>query len=248
MDFSEIKGHPDSEEIISKLVSGTQPKDVSQWLKLKYPDSKKQSHLRLSIKILKDFVDSGYVDCYDQFVQDLTIVKESKNLQKTDYPTSLLNSKTYRERLLAIADQELDVKKMLQSLITVCYERAEQVFDKIQQDPSKIKGDHTFLKYMNEIFNMVEKFEKIVNNAPDQIIQHNVTLQAVENNTNAILEAIRETIAELDPETSMRFINSFYEKLRVLSPPESKIIAPEQRLQEATILHEKIVEKFEQEE
>ena len=53
-EFGLIKDHPDSKEIMSKLLSGSEPKDVAQWLKLKY-SKKNQSHLRLTQKLLKEF-------------------------------------------------------------------------------------------------------------------------------------------------------------------------------------------------
>jgi len=244
MDFSAIYEHPDKEEIIGKLVSGSAPKEVNQWLKLKYPD-KNQSHLRLTIKILKEFANSEYVDCYDQFAKDLATVQDSDagKIDKKMMSDSLQNNKTYRERLQAIADDELDIRTMLRSLIVVVHERAEQCFDKIQEDPHDFRGDPIFLKYMNELFNMVEKFDKIVNNAPDQIIQHNFTLQAVEDNTNAILEAVRDTIAQLDPDVALKFMDLFYNNLSKLRPPEEDIMSQEDRLKEAQLLHEKIVDK-----
>lgn len=240
-DFSVIIDHPDKEDIISKLLTGTTPKDVSQWLKLKYP-KKEQSHLRLTIKILKEFIKSGYTDCYEQFKKDLVVVKNTNGkIDKKQLTGSLLNNKTYRERLINIAEQEIDIKTMLKSLITVCQERAEQIFDQIQQDPLKFKGDHYFLRYMTEISNLIEKFEKIVNHAPDQIIQHNVTLQAVETNTNAILTAIRTTLEKLDTETSLLFMENFYNELGALKPPSHNEMSQEERMKEARLLQEKVI-------
>jgi len=77
-DFSLITNHPNCEEIISKLVSGTVPKEVSRWLKLKYPN-KDQKHLNLTIKLLKDFVNSQYLDTYNQFTNDLVDTKNNKS-------------------------------------------------------------------------------------------------------------------------------------------------------------------------
>ena len=37
-DYSIILNHPLNQEIISKLITGTDPKEINQWLKLKYPN------------------------------------------------------------------------------------------------------------------------------------------------------------------------------------------------------------------
>ena len=36
VDYSKLTDHPDFEDIVSKLTSGVKPKDVRDWLKLKY--------------------------------------------------------------------------------------------------------------------------------------------------------------------------------------------------------------------
>lgn len=241
-DFSIIMEHPDADEIVKKLFSGVNPKDVNQWLKLKYPE-KKQSHLRITIKLLTEFINSDFSDCYDQFKKDLTIVQNNKLARQEELPKSLLNNKSYRERLEKIADDELNIKDMLKGLINACHQRAEQIFDLIQADgPDNFKGDRVLISYFTELFNMVEKFEKIVNNAPDQIIQHNITLQAVENNTNAILEAVRKTLLKLDKETSFLFMDLFYEEINKLTPPGEDTMTQKEKLNEVKILQEKIID------
>ena len=53
-DFSSIQQHPDVEEIIDKLLNGTDPKSISDSLKLRYTEDS-ESHLLISIKLLKEF-------------------------------------------------------------------------------------------------------------------------------------------------------------------------------------------------
>jgi hypothetical protein len=237
-DFGLILDHPDNEEIVSKLLTGTSPKEVGQWLKLKYP-KKNQSHLRLTIKLLKEFSESEYTDCHKQFSKDLMLHKSGGKIDKRVYE-SLLDNRSYRERLSEVADTELDIGKMLTSLVTVCQNRAEQVFDIIQEDPHNFSGDSVLIKYMNELINMAEKFDKLVNRAPDQIIQHNVTIQTVEAITVMFQDAIRETLAQVDPERSSLFMEIFSQKMAELKPPEE--LPQEERLKEAKVLQEKVLD------
>ena len=83
-DFSKILSHPDKDEIISKLVTGIKPRDVSDWLKLKYSD-KEQGHLRISSKILQDFVENN-LDLYNVIQNDISGVKQNKKtLRQSEY-------------------------------------------------------------------------------------------------------------------------------------------------------------------
>jgi len=57
------------------------------------------------------------------------------------------------------------------------------------------------------------------------------------------LEAVRDTIAQLDPDVALKFMDLFYNNLSKLRPPEEDIMSQEDRLKEAQLLHEKIVDK-----
>lgn len=235
MDFSSILSHPDHEEIISKLVTGDTPKNINQWLRLKYPN-KEQKHLHISAKALQDYADK-HINLMDQVKNDLLAEKNNEKIDKK-LADSLVNNKTYKQRLAELVDQEIDIKKTIAELVLMIRERVEQVFDIIQQDPGKAKVDYVLIKWFELLLNAVEKFDKIHNNAPDQIIQHNITVQAVEQHTDLIKEAIRETLAQMDPESSLLFMEIFSRKLNSLKGPENNVPSMEQRMAEAKIIKE----------
>lgn len=234
MDFSKILAHPDKDEIISKLVNGVKTKDVSDWLKLKYPNSN-QAHLRLSGKMLKEFVDNN-LDLYNTLKNDIADVKAG-NKQDKKIAESLLNNKTYRERLNELADNDIDIKRVITEVVFLIRERIEQYFDKIQENPGNLKPDYGLIKWFEVLLNATEKFDKIINKAPDQVIQHNITMQAMDQHTAIFQDVIREVLAELDPEASFLFMDKMREKLSALAPPElDKPLTQEKRLAEAKIL------------
>src|SRR5260221_3714899 len=193
-DFNRILQHPDKEEIVSKLVTGVKPKPIVDWLKLKYPEQN-QTHLRLGQKVLKEFLD-GNLDLYATIQSD---VQSSKNntLDK-DISLSLKNNKTYRERINEIANKEVDIKVMLVNMETLLRDRVEQVFDKIQQNPESLKPDYVLIKYLELMMNYAEKYDKIVNQSPDQIIQHNVSVQVMDQYVVLLQNCIRATLAQID--------------------------------------------------
>lgn len=241
MDFSQIVDHPDHDEIISKIVTGVSPKDINQWLKVKY-SNKDQKHLQLSVKLIQEFIDK-HGDLEAQLKRDMLAVKTGDaSLSEYKVSQSLLNNKTYQERLIELADAEIDLKKMVAELVHTCRARMIQVFDKIQQNPASLgKADYMLLKYFEVLFLAMEKFDKIVNNAPDQIIQHNVTMQAMEQHTAIFQEAIRETLAEIDSEAALLFMEIFAQKLHSLKMPVQNNPTIENRVTEAELLKESLI-------
>lgn len=220
MDFSSILSHPNREDIISKLLTGTDPKDVSQWLKLLYPD-KEQAHLRLSIKILQDFSKSQYADFYDQHTKEITTAIQTGQLDKLDkkLADSLLNNKTLKERLTEHATKEINVRERFLSLDLLIRDRIEQVFDKIQENPAGMKGDYVLLKWVEQYLNLVEKYDKQVNNRPDQIVHHTHTVQYINQTNAAMQEVLREVLAMYDPEMAIFLMEKISEKLNGIKPP-----------------------------
>lgn len=236
MDLSKLLSHPDQEEIISKLVNGVKPKDVSDWLKIKYPN-KDQNHLRLSIKLLKEFLDK-HLDLYNTLEKDLKSAKSS--FQEKQVAASLKNNKTYQERISEIANTEVDIKKMMVETGELIRARIEQYFDKVQENPSNLKPDYGLIKWFELLLSFTEKYDKIVNNSPDQIVQHNVTFQVVDQYVAVLQDCIRETLAEMDPEAAALFMEKYTEKIMKVQPPDSMMpqqsLPQNKRLAEAKIL------------
>lgn len=250
MDFSNLLEHPDKEEIISKLLGGTDPKEVFQWLKVKYPE-KKQSHLRLTLKLLQEFTKSQYVDAYKQYKDDINNIKSgSSDKINKKISATLLNNKTYHERLNEIADKELNIRKILVGTIMMIQDRAIQIFDKIQENPEAItKAEYALIKWIEQLLSSVEKYEKLINQAPDQIIQHNFTIQYVDQQAAVFQEVIRELLAEMDPEISMKFMEKLSVKLSRLKPPTpDQPLTLDQRVKEAEIIGELTFKDFSEKE
>lgn len=243
MDFSSILSHPERDEIVSKLLTGSDPKDVSQWLKLKYAE-KSQTHLRLSIKILQDFSKSQYMNYYDQFKQDLVAEKSDNSKLDKKVADSLYNNKTYKERLNEVAEKEINIRERFLSLDLMIRDRIEQVFDKIQEDPGSFKGDYVFIKYVEQYLSLIEKYNRDINNAPDQIIQHNHTVQYVDQNLAAMQDGIREALLELDPELTALVMEKISDAMSRIKPPaELPLTTQDERLGQIKDLQEAIVIK-----
>ncbi len=236
MDFNLIVEHPDRKEIISRLVGGDLPKSVAQWLKIRYTDPEDR-HLHISSTLLQQYIEN-HVDLLGQLQAD---IKKHNSLKVNDELSTLTKSnKTYKSVVAELADNELDVKKMINEIVMVIRTRTEQVFDKIQkaEDGKEYtgKGDYQLIKYFEVLLNAVEKLDKINNNAAETKIENSYTIKYIDQNVFIFQEALRETLAEFDLDVSMRFMERFVNKLTQLKPPD--VASNQQRYNDSKALME----------
>lgn len=217
--YQKILDHPDKNNIISKLASGESAASVSEYLKLKYSE-KDQKHLRLSSKLLSGFIDK-YLNQYEHLEKIVSDQKQGKLDKKL--AASIINNKTWNERLAEKVDAELDIKLKVMQVLTLLEARAEQVFDSIQENPANFKGDYVLIKYFELLFNALEKCDKVVNERPDQVIEHNYSIKLVERHSVVLQNAIREVLSEMDPDIASLFLDKLSDKLRELEEPEEEV-------------------------
>lgn len=245
-DFSNITDHPDFQDIVSKIVVGDSPKSISTWLKTKY-STNDNKHLQISAKDIQDFADK-HADLEAVIRRDIVAVQSSDGEGDLKISSAMLNNKTYRDRLLEIADKKIDVSNLVNELVYMCKVRMEQVFDRIQENPAMTKTDYVLLKYFEILINSVEKLDKINNNRPDQIIQHNISIQAIEQNTAYFQEAVRETLAEIDTEAALLFVDKLTQKMKLANADkmiENSIpVTVDAQLDEVRALHEMVLPKI----
>jgi len=236
-DFSKILDHPDSEDIVSKLLSDISPKDVSDWLRIKYQDDN-QKHLRLGQSLLKDFKDNN-IDLYNDFKNDVNAVK-SGNLATAS--KALQDNRSYHEKIEEYADKELDVVKIMSRLSTIIEHRVAQLFDIIQKNPQdnrNSKTDHLLVRYLEMFKGYIDSAMKS-NGVPDQIIQHNFTIEKVEQNTAIFQDVVREVMLEVDPDMAFLFIDKLNDRLSKMRNTEDDSKSINAKFVDVKLLEEKI--------
>ena len=243
VNFDKLLSHPLCEEIISKLVSGIQPKDVAEFLKIKY-QGKDETHLRLSAASLKEFLDAN-LDLYQTLNNDIKAVKNG-TIDTKKISAALKNNKTYQERMLEAVDEEIDIKKMFKSVYVLLNARLEQYFDRMQESTGSLKADYGLLKYFEQMINYAQAYDKVILKSPDQVIQHNVTVQVMDQYVSVMQDSIRQTLAEMDSEAANLFMEKFNENLSKLQLPDNmqpvKPQTQEQRYRGAELLQSKLEE------
>jgi hypothetical protein len=243
--LEKILQHPDKDEIISKLIIGISPKTITEWLKGKYTNVD-ESKFVISEKTIKSFKDN-YLDIYKILKEDFDKTKNALATNAEDQlMLSVQNNPTYKNKMIELASQEIDIKKMLANMIIAIETRAAQIFDSIQEDPRNInsRNDRVLREWFDTLGANLERFHKLVNGAPDQIIQHNITLQAVDQHISVFHDVIRDVLSKMDLESSMYFMELFNERMSKLKQPDTNNMSTEERLVEAKILNETITKKI----
>lgn len=244
--LKKILDHPDRDEIISKLVIGIPPKDIFDWLQAKYTNVSEVKFV-IAEKSIKSF-QTNYLDIYKTIQEDLSKTKTAiaTNTQE-DLSLNINNLPAYKNILLQTANEELDIRKTVKQLSFAIESRLSQVFDAIQEDPRNIntRVDRLLIEYAELFANILEKYYKFTEAPADVTMQHNVTVQVMDQHISVFYDAIKEVLAQMDLESSLYFMELFNEKINKLKQAPEKEIAPtEVRLAEAKLLQETINKKL----
>ncbi len=240
--LKKIIEHPDKDEIINKLIMGFSSKDVYDWLKHKYTNVSETKFV-IAEKSIKSF-QNNYLDLYSIIQEDIAKTKIAVATNTEDQlELSVQNLPAYKNILLKTANEELDIRQIVKNLCIAVETRLSQVFDEIQENPRDIntKIDRLLIEYAEVLGNILEKYYKFTESPADQVIQHNVTLQVVDQHISVFYDVIKEVLSKMDLETSLYFMEVFTERMSKLKLPEKDAIpTTEVRLAEAKILNETI--------
>ena len=244
--LKKILEHPDKDEIIAKLVLDYSAKDIHEWLAGKYTNVSEAKFV-VAEKSIKTFKDN-YLDVYSMIREDMMKTKQAvATSTEEQLELAVKNNPTYKSKMLELAGKEIDVRQMVAHLCIAIETRLGQVFDEIQEDPRNINSriDRVLIEYGELLGGLLEKYYKFTENPADMVIQHNVTLQAVDQHISVFHDVIREVLSQLDLESSMLFMEIFNEKMSKLKmPTPDQPLNTDMKLAEAKLLNETINKKL----
>jgi hypothetical protein len=244
--LQKILDHPDKDEIIAKLILDISPKDIHEGLAGRYTNVSEAKFV-IAEKSLKTFKDN-YLDVYNMIQEDITKTKQAvATSTEANLELAVRNNSTYKSKMLELAENKLDVRQMVAHLCLAVETRLGQVFDEIQEDPRNINSrvDRVLIEYGELLGGLLEKYYKFTESPADLTIQHNVTLQVVDQHISVFHDVIREVLSQLDLESSMLFMELFNEKMSKLKPPTPEAIPnTDIKLAEAKLLNETINKKL----
>lgn len=244
--LKKIIDHPDKDEIISKLVIGVSAHDVHEWLQVKYTNISEIKFV-ISEKSIKSFQEN-YLDIYNLIQEDIakSKVAVATNTQE-DLTLAVQNNSAYKSKMMELASKEIDVRKIIANLCVAIETRLAQVFDEIQSDPRNINTriDRLLIEYTDTLGNILEKYYKFTEAPTNNVVQHNVTLQVVDQHISVFHDVIRDVLSQMDLQTSLYFMEVFHKKMESLkNPDKDNLLNTDMKLAEAKLLNETITQKL----
>ena len=119
--------------------------------------------------------------------------------------------------------------------------RFGQLFDITQSNPNNYKPDRVMIEWLRNMLELVKEIRK-VDGAPDQIIQHNVAIQAVEDESAIIQQAIINTFSKLEIELASRLMDDFQNNIKELREAKSNnLVYSDKSIDKMQIIMAKIV-------
>jgi hypothetical protein len=246
--YQKILDHIDRDEIISKLCIGIEPQEIYEWLADKYSDISQKKFV-LTVKVLKSFKDT-YLDFYTKVRDDVINTKRAIQTSSfnDDIQLTVANNPAYKDMIKSVADTELNnainIKKMLANMIVAVENRTAQLYDLTQEQGT---FDTRTMRVLGEWFELLgsnlERWHKIVEGGPDQIIQHNVSVQHnLDQYTSIFYNAIRETLSQMDTEAALVFMEKFNSILDKVKLPTQAQITQEQKTKEIELINQNITQ------
>lgn len=234
----QVLDHPNKDEILSKLIIGTTCADINEWLDAKYGALGNKS-LVISASGLSKFKDE-YLEYTVRLRDDLTKMQSKIRNPETEVNLALADNKDYENKLVKHLDREIDIKNRMIDMFEMANERLAQINANIQQNPGSFKADRYMIDWFDKIGMFLEKYHKIVLAVPETTVQHNITLNVVDQHATALQNAIKRTLSQFDPEISLKFMEAITDELSVLKETKEGFLPLEDRYIEAQLLDEEV--------
>jgi hypothetical protein len=245
--ITKVLEHPDKDELLAKLTIGVPIPEIHEWLQSKY-SAAHEAKLCLSEVSLKKFQDN-YLDIYSIIYEDISKAKTSiKKQSLAELELSLTQDSAYQNVVVTMANQELDIRTTVKNMCKAMETRFGQVFDAIQQDPTLMNSrlDRVFMDYAEKLGGILEKYYKFTEEPQvANVVNHNVTLQVVDQHMNVFHDVIKNVLSQIDLEASLQFMELFNQEMSKLKYIEKQAQGtPEARIAEAKLLNESINKKL----
>lgn len=211
---NKILNHPDREEIIKWLTDGVSVRDIEGRLTQKYP-KKNQGHLRISFSTIQSFK-KAHLNLNQDLIEK---VRESKRLsmqlvKQQEVKEELEKTMAYKDAIKNLADAEMDTRQEILKVWTIIENRIEALFNKADEFDFIDKDIEKLLQgYLNQFMNVIDQQKKYEEGYHEQV-DVNVNVNVMNDQVAMMQDALREALAEVDPELTVVFMGKLNEKMR----------------------------------
>jgi len=204
---SKVLVHPDSKRIIEDLTNGVPLQEITQYLKKKFRDKRRH----ISERTLQKFRQK-YLKLDSKVVNDIQSIKAKG--QEKEIMANIEATSAYQDKINSIADTHLDVANKIIQLDNIIEDRIEYWFNAIKSgEASPSAADKEMRQYMDRQILLLQQYKKFVEGMADKTIDYNVNVTVLNDQIDMIKNVIKEVLVELDPETSILFMEKFNRKL-----------------------------------
>jgi len=197
------------------LTEGQGVRKVAKYLKEKYPNNKRK---HVSVPTLQSFrkeklnLEGEALEAIKVATRDKQQIKKSNQED-----TQIRKLPAYKEKIKEIVNYHVDIQNELKELMILAKARMEDLFNKAARGEITINEEANLQKYFQIITTTIERWAKYVEKIADKTVETNVNITVIEDQMSLMREAIRETIEEMDPEMSIKFLDRLNSKITTLS-------------------------------
>lgn len=213
---SKISRHPDKKEIISKLLNGESVKKIEEWIKSKYPRTKRY---HISYMTLQKFR-TNHLNIKGELLEDIKNRRHQDDIdaEKNEIRVALLNSSEYQKKIDEIVSKEIDVNRRLLEMEALISSRLEYYFNQVSSsERPNTFNDKALLDYINALRAILADWKKYVDGFADKKIEHNINIQVVDTQVKVLKEAMFEVLSEMDPQLILEFMDKLNQKMQSLN-------------------------------
>jgi hypothetical protein len=205
-DQNKVFKHPEKEEIIKKLLNGESVKGIEDWLRKKHP---KKRGLWISYATLQKFR-KDHLHLEGEVLEDIKAARKEQDLTSKELEAKAIiaSSSAYQQKINEIVSNELDGNRKILEMITLVGSRLEYYFNMLQTSGT-IRDDKMFVELLNMQRGLVQDWKKYVDGVADKKIEHNISLNIVNEQVNVLKSIVFEILQDLDP----RLVPIFIEKV-----------------------------------
>lgn len=211
LNFRKILTHPDKNEIIEKLVGGYSVRQVSDWLKRKYPV---QPRLQISYVSLQNF--RKYKLKID--ADDIIAIQNEKMLLARDYEDvrqieEVHTTESYRKARNLLDENLIDYNGTIIDLLSRCQTGIKEL--EVIDNPKALPRKHEVIsKYLSQIQGLIESHHKISERQEKRKDnQSEKDYTTLKRQVDILKEATKEVFREMAPELLPIFVQKIKEKV-----------------------------------
>jgi len=236
--YGKIINHPNRDQITSKLASGNSVRSVAAWLKKKYPKDK-QNHI--AFQTLDDYR-KNFLNIKGAVLEDLKEKYKEQQLAEVEDDLDIIvrKNKTYNDLKKEAVKKHVDLGERMYGILNAMDSRVQHLYDMVQLNPNNYKPDYVLLQYFDRMLHVIQDIRKM-QGEPDQIIQHNVTVQAIDQQAAVFQQAIQEAVSELDLDVASIVMEKIVSKMEKLKYKESVKLLDDKSEKEIEMLEGKLL-------